>query len=312
MRFVKISAVAFAFALGAGTASACTLEAAAECGGMTAEKVVNVATTTASSDCATACGASVKATQTVAEAGAACSEIAKVINVATTAASSDCATACGSSVKAAQTVAEAGAESRSVPGGGVEVVQTATATDRVGYEIGDKIENFTLKHAQSGDMVSLKDLAGEKATVIIFWNNLCPWVEGGRHASGDRVREMVRDYAEKGVQVIGIDPGIDKSEEDLIEYASTQPFPILINRDSSMAARFNAGYTPHTFIMDGNWELVYKGGFDSGARRADNGDVHHWARNAVDEILDGQTPSVAVTRGTGCTIKWAPGARPST
>jgi peroxiredoxin len=215
--------------------------------------------------------------------------------------------------------------------GGVKIIQASTAGDAVaavegavakelakpearkfGYENGEKVENFKLVHSQSGKEVTLHELAGEKATVVIFWNQNCPWVEGGPHAAGDRVRQLVKDYADKGVSVIGIDAGTDKTEAELREYTAKQPFPILENRDSTIAARFNAQYTPHTFVLDSNLVLQYQGGFDSGARRAEDGNPVPWAQNALDEVLAGSKPTMAVTRGTGCSIKWAPGSRPTT
>jgi hypothetical protein len=114
------------------------------------------------------------------------------------------------------------------------------------------------------------------------------------------------------VSVIGIDAGTDKTEAELREYTAKQPFPILENRDSTIAARFNAQYTPHTFVLDSNLVLQYQGGFDSGARRAEDGNPVPWAQNALDEVLAGSKPTMAVTRGTGCSIKWAPGSRPTT
>jgi thiol-disulfide isomerase/thioredoxin len=244
----------------------------------------------------------------------ACADATKQVVAAAAEKAEGCGSACvcPTTGKTVETIAEAGADTRSIPGGGVEVRPAGNDTTTAkGYRVGSTVENFSLKHAQTGNTVSLSDLAGEKATVVIFWNQNCPYVEGGPAAAAERVAQFASEYAEKGVKVVAIDAGVDKPEEDIVKYAADKPFPILLNPDSTIAVKFDAQYTPHTFVLDSNMNVVYEGGFDSGGRLDENGNVEPWTRNAVNDVLAGGKPAVANRRGIGCTIKWAKGARPT-
>ncbi len=173
------------------------------------------------------------------------------------------------------------------------------------YELGSKVEDFKLTQAQTGEMKSLGDLAGEKATVIVFWNKDCPYVEGPKGAA-DRIEALSKTYANKGVSVIGIDAGVNNSPEAISEYSKSRSFPILINQDSSVAAKFAAEYTPHTFVLNGNHELVYHGAFDT--RSGD--ELNSFTENAVKDLLEGKEVAVPSAKGTGCSLKYAEGMKP--
>lgn len=213
--------------------------------------------------------------------------------------------------KAASCTATCGdKEAKQMVGGDYEkkVVNTETAAKSSPfYQLGDKIQDATLMHAQSGEQKKLSDLAGKNGTVLIFWNQNCPWCEGPR-GSADRISAFTKKYQEKGVSTLLIDAGVDKEVKEIVDYSKKQVFPVLVNRDSSLAAKFNASYTPEVFILDKDMKLVYRGAFD--VKRGDN--VANYAEQALQDVLDGRTPAVQEARGTGCTIKWAPGARPET
>lgn len=174
------------------------------------------------------------------------------------------------------------------------------------YGLGDVVSPFSALHAQSGAEKSLKDLAGSKATVVIFWNQNCPYVEGANGAATS-VEEFYNAYKDKGVSVIAIDAGASNSTESITEYAKAKPFPVLINSDSTLAAKFNASYTPNTFILDQDMKLVYSGAFYTGTGETR---VLH-TENAIKEILAGNSPTVTSTKGVGCSIKWAGGKKPT-
>ena len=231
--------------------------------------------------------------------GGACPMAGKTDKAACTAEKSGCGSAeAGCTMKK-------DAESVSVPGGG-EAKAAAS-----GYKVGDKAADFTAKHAQSGQDKSLADLKGEKATVVVFWNQNCPYVEGSDASAADRVAAMSKTYKDQGVSVIAVDAGANNSPEAITDYAKDKPFPVLINSDSKVAAAFGANYTPHTFVLDSNLNVVYKGGFDSGATKDASGNVEPWAENAVKDVLAGKPVAVTEKKGTGCSIKWADGAKPA-
>lgn len=174
------------------------------------------------------------------------------------------------------------------------------------YDLGDVVSPFTALHAQSGSEKSLSDVAGSKATVVIFWNQNCPYVEGANGAASS-IAEFADKYKDQGVSVVAIDAGSNNSPDTITEYAKSKSFPVFINADSTLAAKFNATYTPNTFILDKDMKLVYKGAFYTGS--GDSRVIH--AENATKEILEGKTPTVTSTTGVGCSIKWAGGKKPT-
>ncbi|MGF1573843.1 MAG: redoxin domain-containing protein [Sumerlaeia bacterium] len=174
------------------------------------------------------------------------------------------------------------------------------------YDLGDKIVPFSALHAQSGETKSLSDVAGSKATVVIFWNQNCPYVEGANGAA-DSIEAFASKYKDQGVSVIAIDAGANNSPATIKEYSKSRTFPIMINDDSTLAAKFNATYTPNTFILDADMKLVYKGAFYTGT--GDSRVMH--AENATKEIIAGNAPTVTSTKGVGCSIKWAGGKKPT-
>ncbi len=173
------------------------------------------------------------------------------------------------------------------------------------YTVGSKVSDFSLIHAQSGEERSMSDLTGDKATVVVFWNKDCPYVEGARGAS-DAIQEFASNYAGKGVNVVAIDAGVNNSKEANMEYSKNLDIPLLLNTDSTIAAKFNARYTPQAFIVDNNMQVQYAGAFWTGS----GDDVRMHAENAVKDILAGNTVAVPEARGVGCSVKYADGARP--
>lgn len=174
------------------------------------------------------------------------------------------------------------------------------------YKVGSKVDSFQLKSAASGEVVDLKDVAGEKATVLIFWNQDCPYVVEAQ----DRISDFHKQYAEKGVHVVAVDSGVNIASEDLAAHAKTRPFPILENKDSLIAAKFAATRTPEVFILDSDMVVQYHGAFDSG-KFNEEGERKAYVHDAITELLAGKQPTVKETRAFGCSLKYARGVKPN-
>ena len=56
----------------------------------------------------------------------------------------------------------------------IAVTVAFTTKAKKGYEIGDKVENFTLKNID-GKMVSLNDYKSDKGVILVFTCNHCPY-----------------------------------------------------------------------------------------------------------------------------------------
>jgi peroxiredoxin len=197
----------------------------------------------------------------------------------------------------------AGCSAEQAAAGGI--VEIANESGAGAYVLDSTVADFSLKHAQSGETKKLSELAGEKATVVVFWNKECPYVEGATGASA-AIQKFAKDYADKGVKVVAIDGGVNNSETANAEYAKNFGVPLLLNPDSTIAAKFNARYTPQTFVLDKDMKVQYVGAFQTGT----GAEARSHTENAVKDIIAGQAPVVREARGVGCSLKYAEGAKP--
>jgi thiol-disulfide isomerase/thioredoxin len=167
--------------------------------------------------------------------------------------------------------------------------------------------DFTLPDVVSGKIVSLKELQSEKATVIMFICNHCPFV---RHVQEGIVR-LANDYSPKGVSFIAISSNdVDAYPEDapdkmkVVAEEKSYPFPYLYDESQDVAKAYKAACTPDFYIFDGGMKCVYRGQLDDS--RPSNGipvtgkDI----REALENLLGGKPVSEDQRPSIGCNIKW--------
>jgi peroxiredoxin len=173
--------------------------------------------------------------------------------------------------------------------------------------LGTKAAEFTLPDTISGKNLSLKDLKSDKATVIMFLCNHCPFV---KHVNNGLVR-LANDYIPRKVSFIAISSNDvasypDDSPEKMKQVAKElgYPFPYLYDESQNIARAYHATCTPDFFVYDGDLKLVYRGQLDDS--RPSNGipvtgkDI----RAALDNLLAGKQISAEQKPSIGCNIKW--------
>jgi len=201
--------------------------------------------------------------------------------------------------KAADCASKCGAE---VAKGGAEDAGKGIAE---GFGVGQKPTAFELPDAVTGVNAPLVDGTAD-ATVLIFWNQECPYVVEAQ----DRISAYAKEAKDKNVRVIAVDandPSLANSAEKIKEYASTRPFPVLINNDSTVALSFGATRTPEAFVFDKAGVIQYHGAFDGGQKDPKK----TYVADAVSAVLAGKAPEVTSTRAFGCTIKYGDSAKAS-
>lgn len=173
--------------------------------------------------------------------------------------------------------------------------------------LGTKAPDFKLKSAVSGKEYTLDDLRSDKATVIMFICNHCPYV---KHVQRGLV-ELANDYIPKGVSFIAINSNdISKYPEDspenmkLVAERLGYPFPYLFDETQDVARAYDAACTPDFYIFDGDLNCVYRGQMD-GSRPGNGVPVTgDHIRKALDDILAGKTIEEEQIPSIGCNIKW--------
>lgn len=174
-------------------------------------------------------------------------------------------------------------------------------------DLGFKAPGFTLRDTVSGKMMSLDELRSDKATVVMFICNHCPFV---KHVNGQLI-QLAQDYIPKGISFVAISSNdADTYPEDspgkMKEYAQRlgYPFPYLYDETQEVARAYDAACTPDFFIFDSNLICVYRGQLDDS--RPSNGKpvTGKDIRDALDAILAGKPVSQRQMPSIGCNIKW--------
>jgi len=183
-----------------------------------------------------------------------------------------------------------------------EAVQSQEAT---AYDVGSKVEDFSLTNAATGENASLASLKGEKGVVLVFYNQECPFVQEVHQ----RISDFHKAYKDKGLPVVAIDAGDNNSAEAVKSHTAQVSFPILLNPDSKIASRFGATRTPEVFLINAEGTIVYHGAFDNGKLQGENATRQMFVQTAADSLLDGKVIEAKSTKAFGCTLKYAKGAK---
>jgi hypothetical protein len=168
--------------------------------------------------------------------------------------------------------------------------------------IGEPGPTFALPDAAG----SAYEPGGAPATVVVFTCNHCPYAL----AWHERIIDVARDYADRGVRVLAVNPNDSEryprdSLEAMrarVERGDFEGVPYLRDESQNVAREYDAKTTPDVFVLDAGGLLRYRGAPDS-----DSGDPAQNAaflRGALDAVLDGREPDPAQTPPVGCSIKW--------
>lgn len=183
-----------------------------------------------------------------------------------------------------------------------------TATDEVGYQVGDMATDFKLKNVD-GKLVSLADYKKAKGYIVVFTCNHCPFAQ----AYEQRVIDLHHKYAAKGYPVVAINPNDptrapEDSYENMVTRAKDKkyPFAYIYDETQEIAKKYGATRTPHVFILSktkaGN-KVEYIGAIDDNSEEPKDV-TEKYVENALNALLAGKPLAKTGTKAIGCTIKW--------
>lgn len=174
-------------------------------------------------------------------------------------------------------------------------------------DLGFDAPDFQLPDVISGKTLSLAELRSDKATVIVFICNHCPYV---RHI----IKELVQtgnDYIPKGVSFVMINSNDvekypDDSPENMKIFAADNdfPFPYLFDETQQIAKAYDAACTPDFNVIDQNGKVVYRGRFDESRPESNKPVTGKDLRQALDLLLNGEPVPENQIPSMGCNIKW--------
>ena len=174
-------------------------------------------------------------------------------------------------------------------------------------DFGKKAEDFKLKSIDN-KLISLNDIVGEKATLIMFICNHCPYVKA---VIKDLIKDC-NDLKNDGINTIAIMSNDAKnypedSFENMIKFAKENNFNTinyLIDETQEIAKKYDAVCTPDFFGYNKNLELQYRGRLRELKNlvpvRSGDSDL----LRAMKQIAETGKGPESQTPSAGCSIKW--------
>ena len=141
------------------------------------------------------------------------------------------------------------------------------------------------------------------ATAVVFYSTECPI----SNEYSPTLKAIAESQPSGRSQLVGICVDPDLSTLDISKHAKEfgLKFPIALDRDGSLAARFGAKVTPEVFVLDDAGKVRYKGRIDDtfaarGKRKANpsSNDL----KDAVAAVLAGKDVAVDHAEAIGCPI----------
>jgi thiol-disulfide isomerase/thioredoxin len=181
------------------------------------------------------------------------------------------------------------------------------ATETIQIPLGFQAPEFSLPDTISGKKLSLSELKGEKATVVMFICNHCPYVIHIREV----MINIANEYLNKGIKFIAI------SSNDIVNYPDDAPekmkqlgmelkfpFPYLYDENQNVAKAYHAACTPDFNVFDANLKCVYRGQMDDSRPKNNIPVTGKDLRNVLNNIIENKPISNFQIPSIGCNIKW--------
>lgn len=161
--------------------------------------------------------------------------------------------------------------------------------------------DFSLKDTK-GRAVALSHFEDKKAVVLVFMGTECPI----NNYYMPRLVELHKEFADKGVQFLGINSNRQDALPKIIEHAKNfeLPFPVLKDETNVIADRLGAKRTPEVFLLDAARKVRYRGRIDDqyGIDYQRKAPTRRDLAEALLEVLADKRVTVFETPVAGCFI----------
>ena len=163
----------------------------------------------------------------------------------------------------------------------------------------------------NGNKHTLSQYKGK--TVVLEWTNHdCPYVK--KHYNSGNMQKLQQQATADGIvwlSVISSKPGKQghvsgAKANELTRSRNAAPTAVILDETSEIGLLYGAKTTPHMYIIDKTWQLVYMGGIDSipTSNEADIAAAKNYVRVALDAMAAGKAIEDSVTRPYGCSVKY--------
>lgn len=158
---------------------------------------------------------------------------------------------------------------------------------------------------------SLSSLMDKKGLLVVFSCNTCPFVVGSENFEGweKQYNSLQKIASSNEISMVLINSNEGKradedSPENMKKHAKKMNYtmPYLIDKDAQLADAFGARTTPHVYLFDENFVLIYMGAIDNkidGKRTMDE----NYLLNAIEAKSSNQEIKLTTSTPRGCSIK---------
>lgn len=153
-----------------------------------------------------------------------------------------------------------------------------------------------------GRSVSLKSLMGKNGLVIAFTNTTCPLCK----KYGPSLARLETTLAEKGVNVLFVNPTSNEKESDINTFRTTHQLKgsYVHDREGTFSKALSATTTAEVFLLDTHRTIIYRGALDDqyGLGYSRDAARQHYLLEAVSSLLKNRAADPAATTAPGCDL----------
>lgn len=160
--------------------------------------------------------------------------------------------------------------------------------------------------------VTLEDVADKNGLLVIFSCNTCPFVVGnGSKSEGweNRYPGLGELCKEKNIGMVLVnsneakrDAGDSMNDMQMHYKAQNYNSYYVLDENSVVADKFGALTTPHVYLFDSSFKLVYRGAIDDNVNRQ-NEVKKSFLNDAIENMIQGKEIKPEITKQLGCSIK---------
>ena len=175
------------------------------------------------------------------------------------------------------------------------------------FSQGQKVEDFSLTDALTGNSFALQNHTEAKAVVLVFTTVNCPFSK----LYEERILDLNRRFSGDGFIFALVNPhsGQDPEENPAAIKSRAQAqqinIPFLDDNNQLLTKRLNITKLPEAVVIASGptgFSIAYRGAIDNNPQMAANANVKY-LENALISIQNKRNPSPVSTRAVGCNVK---------
>lgn len=181
-------------------------------------------------------------------------------------------------------------------------VGISNGAEKLPAGLGGRLTDFSLKDSR-GKSYSLGDFESNKLLIVAVVGTECPLAK--QYAI--KLQKISEEYADRGLAVVAVDANRQDSLTDIAAFAKLNglAYPVLKDLNQEVVDALGATRTPEVFLLDAQRVIRYRGRVDDQfavGGKARKSPTREDLKSAIDELLAGQSVSVAETTAVGCLI----------